>query len=196
VARAGQVGVHIDRRKLGECERGRCSLGDSRELKGMGATGLERLRHRERPVPERRLRGDQFEVDPVAGERAQREQRFQPGHAAAGDDNVETVEARRTMRVRHRRKSPAPRAGRHPRTVAFVCGKPTSQIERARESCRQGRRGNSYGGRLCTAIGAIKAPSGIGEAEAIIRGDEQVLRAAFLRALESTRGARPAARKA
>ena len=101
VAGPSQVGVGVDRGELAEGEAGRGGLGDRGELEVMGAAGVERLGDRERAVPELGLGCEQLEVDQVAGERSQREQRLQPGHAAAGDQNTQTAVALRALGFRH-----------------------------------------------------------------------------------------------
>ena len=68
-------------------------LGDSCELEMTGLSGVERLGHGERLVPEGGFGREQFDVDQVAGQFAQCEERLETGHAAAGDQNTETAVA-------------------------------------------------------------------------------------------------------
>ena len=48
----------------------------------------ERLGHRERPVPELRLRGEQLDAYLSLSQRAERQRRLQRSDAAAGDEHI------------------------------------------------------------------------------------------------------------
>jgi hypothetical protein len=50
----------------------------------------EGLGHRQWAVDEVRRGCDEGQLDAVAGQRVQGQERFEPGHAAAGDDNAMT----------------------------------------------------------------------------------------------------------
>jgi hypothetical protein len=51
------------------------------------AADSERLRDRERPVEEVKLRSDQLDANAAGPQRAQRERRFERGDAASGDED-------------------------------------------------------------------------------------------------------------
>jgi hypothetical protein len=101
LARAEDACVGVDRGERAEGEaRGR-GLGYRGELDVVDGAGVERLRDGERAVPERGLGCEQLEVDEIACERAQRKQRLEPGHAAAGDQHAETAVCLRVFGLRH-----------------------------------------------------------------------------------------------
>ncbi len=68
--------VRVDAAELAGREAGARGLGDAAEVEAMGATGVERLGDRERPVPEVVLGREQLDVDQLADERAQCQHRL------------------------------------------------------------------------------------------------------------------------
>jgi hypothetical protein len=65
-------------------------LGQIAELEVMHVTETERLRDRQRPVPEMRLGSQQLQVDAILGEVAKRKHRLEGGDAASGDEDSES----------------------------------------------------------------------------------------------------------
>src|SRR5262249_27896391 len=75
---------------------------------------VERLGDRERAVPEIRLRGEQLELDELACERTEGEQRLETGHASPGDEDAKRPGCTRTRRMRHWPGGPAGPPDGHP----------------------------------------------------------------------------------
>jgi hypothetical protein len=86
--RQEEVLRRVDGREPVEREAGSEAGGHAAEVDALDLPGSERLGDREGPVPEVRLCGDQVDRHAVPGERPKREERLEPGDAAACDDHA------------------------------------------------------------------------------------------------------------